>query len=250
MFKFTVKMKILLCIVTIFSVFGLFLANSVIVNCGIKPVQEQGNGTEANSGRSEWPWLARIGYKPDHRKYKSGKFFCGGTLVSLRSVLTTAYCVYDESLGYKLRKSDLEVQLGRRKFQDGPQDDVKVLGPILMILVHPDFNTESEQRNDVNLALIIAKNDLDPSPFIAPICFPENDFLFVTWGFLGREKDKEGDFASKAKVEKISNADCLLQHPELMMNGSQNTFCVKGLEGESVNVTAGNNFSLNTFTVI
>ena len=46
-------------------------------------------GKEATPG--DWPWMALLGYA---RRGKTGNSFeCGGTLINLKSVLTSAHCL-------------------------------------------------------------------------------------------------------------------------------------------------------------
>lgn len=65
---------------------GLQYLNS-FTNCGNKGNPKVSGGTEAKLG--EFPWMALLKYRSDDPR----PFFCGGSLISDRHVLTAAHCI-------------------------------------------------------------------------------------------------------------------------------------------------------------
>ena len=75
------------------ATFYKFLHGRTKEECGKRTLDENririAEGKEAAPG--DWPWMALLGYA---RQGKTGPSFeCGGTLISLKTVLTSAHCL-------------------------------------------------------------------------------------------------------------------------------------------------------------
>lgn len=229
------KMNILQCLGVIFTVFGLSCVNSISFQCG--KVEEELStriafGTEVSE--NQWPWLAAIISK------ENKMLFCGGTLISLKSVLTAAHCIHEKRGSYK--PSDFEIHLGRHSLRNVREleESAKVLEPIIIAL-HPEWNPKnySDFRYDADLALLIAATEVEPSSSISPICLPDRDIqnvvgTIVGWGFSSGEKEYVEDIARQAEAERVSPEDCFLEDNPLVRIASKRAFCAKGvIEGAS-----------------
>lgn len=236
-------MNILQWTVVISSVFGLACANPVNSECGIKDVSDL---TESNQ-KNEWPWLASLVYKSEDEN-KNGKFFCSGTLISLKSVLTAAHCMQNKVQEKRLNPSDFEVQLGRHNLSDENelQGNAKVLEPIIIIAMHPDWNpTDNDNyRYDADIALLIAEKAIQPSLYIRPICLPDRDLpninaSTVGWVFTGDDEDKVKKEPRQAQVERVSQEECFLEDHRLEKMTSNRTLCVKAVDGQPCSGDSG-----------
>lgn len=94
-----------------------------------------------------WPWIGLLGYGSRYSK-KVG-FKCGGTLISSRTVVTAAHCVYNQN--------DLKVvRLGEHNLrQNDGATPVDYL--IQRKIVHPNYNPDTSE-NDI--ALLILEEDV------------------------------------------------------------------------------------------
>lgn len=72
-------------------------------------------GTQVS--RNYWPWLAALTFKSNDPE-RSGMFFCGGTLVSMKSIITAAHCMQEKRETKRKNPSDFDVQLGRHNLKD------------------------------------------------------------------------------------------------------------------------------------
>lgn len=217
------------------------------VHCGIKEIGIIGpriaNGIEV--GKNEWPWLASLIYMRENSELK-GQFFCAATLVSLKSALTAAHCIQAKTSEERLNIDDFEVHLGRHDLRDNNelQESAKVLLPIVVIAMHPEWSPmdNSDNRYDADLALLVAGKNIDYSPFISPVCLParttlqdsclDNNVLgtIVGWGFSSDDQTAVEDKPRKAQVVRVSPEDCFLEDHALVVISSKRTFCVKGVE--------------------
>lgn len=225
-------MKILQWLVVVFIVFGLSwkIANSA--QCGKRTVPSGFVAKGDEVTRKYWPWLAALILKEDQ------KFFCGATLITLKTALTAAHCIQDKRVKERKNPKDFEVHLGRHDLSDKEELKklAKTLDPIIIIAMHPDWNPTDylNYQYDADIALLIAAKEVERSPFISPICLQDRDIsningTIVGWGYSSDEKRKTEDIARQAEAEKVSLLDCFFEENALLAIASRRTFCVKGV---------------------
>jgi len=117
-------------------------------------------GNETFEG--EVPWMSAIYLHGGGRR----EFWCGGTLVTDRHVLTAAHCTKDKNKKSFL-PSQFTVRVGEWDLSD--QDNYSVEVQVESIIAHPNFRPNGFY-NDV--AVFTLKHPVPFSQYIQPICLP------------------------------------------------------------------------------
>ncbi|ODN06133.1 Coagulation factor X [Orchesella cincta] len=168
--------------------------------CGISYREERivgGRIAEINS----YPWLTALMYK--------GKFYCGGTLISDRYVLTAAHCVHG------VPKDQITIVFGEhdRNFTEESDTEYRKIGTIIR---HVGFN-RANFHNDI--ALLRLERPMKFRRSIAPACLPidleDEDFadehgLVAGWGRT-QEKGRPSHILREVEVPIMSNEECKTQ---------------------------------------
>lgn len=135
-------------------------------------------------GREDWPWMAVFFLKKDNTVW-----YCGGSLLNSRYVLTAAHCFTepankDASSSYvRLGEFDI-LREGETEIQDYEIEE---------IISHPDYD-RGTQRNDI--AIVKLNQTVEYTQFVRPICLPnaepqpDEDTIVAGWGRIEEKKDK------------------------------------------------------------
>lgn len=145
---------------------------------------------------NEYPWQVALVSKNG----EAGTPFCGGSLISSRTVLTAAHCGSSASMAVLVGEHDT------KNNQDG---QIKIA--VEKVINHKDYN---EATTDSDYSLLILKEDVVFSDTIKPVCLPEasekyeNIKAIVTgWGTMS----SGGKLSSKLQevtVNTMSNLVC------------------------------------------
>ncbi|XP_058448816.1 uncharacterized protein LOC131428788 [Malaya genurostris] len=121
-------------------------------------------GVDAQLGA--WPWVAALGYRSNSFDLTAGpKFLCGGTLITIRHVLSAAHCI--QNLLYFVRLGEYDITSDN----DGANPvDIYVD----RTFIHEQYNEKTIQ-NDV--ALIRLQRNVPLSDSIKPICLPVEEAI-------------------------------------------------------------------------
>ncbi|XP_017092253.2 venom protease [Drosophila bipectinata] len=137
---------------------------------GSRPLIVDGDPAESK----EFPHAARLG----HRNAKNEtKWFCGGTLISNRLVLTAAHCFYTEHGAVNV------VRLGELWFDTDEDDAEPEDFGVLRSIEHPDFK---DLYNDIGMVRL--DRAVNFSLYKHPACLPFDDgeihdkFIAIGWG--------------------------------------------------------------------
>ncbi|XP_044730987.1 trypsin-1-like [Chrysoperla carnea] len=163
--------------------------------CGIANTKNRiigGQETKVN----QYPWMALLMY--------GGRFYCGGSLINNRYVLTAAHCVHG------FRKERISVLfLEHDRFTKNETQTIS--RKIKRIIRHEAYST---LNYDSDIALLKLDEDVEFSELFRPVCLPELGRSFtgiegvVTgWGTV----EQYGDLAVKLNevtVPIMSNKEC------------------------------------------
>lgn len=102
---------------------------------------------------TETPWQIALLHDMD--------FWCSGSIISERLVLTAAHCTHDVS------SKDLEIRAGTENHKYGG-----IIVQVVKIFEHPSFNHD---LNDYDFSILKLELSLEFSSRIAPITLPDHD---------------------------------------------------------------------------
>jgi len=133
----------------------------------------------SNTPSSKWLWIALFGRRSADGSL--GEWFCGGTLISARYVLTAAHCLRS------VQEGSVGVRLGDRILSNPSETEFQERG-VAEILRHPNFRGS---QNDIALVRLDLPAELNGS--VRPLCLPAAgqpveagaDVEGAGWGVVG-----------------------------------------------------------------
>ncbi|XP_039759739.1 proclotting enzyme [Pararge aegeria] len=185
-------------------------SNIVDVNdCGQR--EDEGGrivgGTESKPGA--WPWMAAIYLHGSKRR----EFWCGGTLVGKRHVLTAAHCTRD-SKQRPFPARQFSVRLGDVDLSRDDEPSRPVTLRVSAVRAHDQFSRVG-YYNDI--AVLVLADNVQKSKYVIPICLPQGDLArqqfdgsvatVVGWGTT-RYGGGESSRQLEAKLPVWRNEDC------------------------------------------
>lgn len=118
--------------------------------------------------RGEWPFLVAL--------YHVGResFFCGGTLITSKHVVTAAHCIRDKYLSFAFAAADIVILLGRSDVSKVVEQN-STTRDVSEIHVNPGWKLGiNEVKWDADIAILVMNEAVKFSKYIQPACLPEH----------------------------------------------------------------------------
>ncbi|XP_076630594.1 venom protease isoform X2 [Colletes latitarsis] len=155
----------------------------------------------------EFPHMAAIGYNTSDGTIR---WFCGGTLISERFVLTAAHCLYNTNWGSAswVRVGDLNLE---RTDDDAKPEDIRIVDRIK----HPMYKRPSEYHD---IALVKLEKDVKFDAWKRPSCLPyslldnagEDKATATGWGLVDWTDDEASNDLLKVTISLVPQPVCNL----------------------------------------
>ncbi|EEB20276.1 hypothetical protein Phum_PHUM609370 [Pediculus humanus corporis] len=205
--------------------------------CGTPSIQPSPLITHGQlTSRGQWPWHVAL-YKNVGTDLT---FFCGGSLINNKYVLTAAHCVTKTYTTQPLDENTLVVYLGKYHLKLWSEGGVQNR-QVFKITVHPKYNS-TDFRSDI--AVLELTTPVEYSDYVRPICMWDRTNTrieevegklgtVVGWGF--DEHKMLTEELRQAKMPVVEQKTCLWSYPDFYPQFTSNmTYCAGFKNGTSV----------------
>ncbi|KAK6621253.1 hypothetical protein RUM43_011559 [Polyplax serrata] len=207
------------------------------VECGTPSIQPSPLITHGQlTSRGQWPWHVAL-YKNVGTDLT---FFCGGSLINSKYVLTAAHCVTKTYTTKPLDENTLVVYLGKYHLKLWSEGGVQNR-QVSKIYVHSKYNS-TDFRSDI--AVLALSTPVEYTDYVRPICMWDKSNTrieevegrlgtVVGWGF--DEYKMLTEELRQAKMPVVEQKTCLWSYPDFYPQFTSNmTYCAGFKNGTSV----------------
>ncbi|KAK5649217.1 hypothetical protein RI129_000246 [Pyrocoelia pectoralis] len=183
--------------------------------------------------KQKWPWHATL-YSLQHRYWT---FWCGGSLISEKAVVTAAHCVWS------LKATTIKVGLGKH-FRNFEKVDPGLIFDVAQIIIQPLYQ-DLVGNYGSDIAILILKKSVKFSENIRPVCidWKEKDFtrsldnstLGMIVGLGITEKDEYSNTLKATYLPVVPDTKCIeTQKRDFKKYVTLSTFCAGWRNGTGV----------------
>lgn len=183
--------------------------------------------------RGDWPWMVAMYLN----KPTGISFNCGGTLITSKTVLTAAHCLYTPTKIY--RAHEVVLYLGRYSLIDWSEVG-SIAVNVEQIIIHTDYKRQRESF-DADIAILIMNKQVQFNEVVRPIClWPETvgiqeiegkKGVVVGWGKDGTDR-VVSNIPKKVDLPIVNSITCVQTSESLSKAVSNRTFCAGTLNGD------------------
>ncbi|KAG4077905.1 hypothetical protein HA402_013839 [Bradysia odoriphaga] len=192
--------------------------------------------------KDEWPFIAALYYT------RTLKYFCGGTIISPKHILTAAHCIQTKFKLAKLSPDEITVRLGAYNLADRSETDA-FNRSVTAIHIHPDWKF-NEEKYDADIAILVLTDSVSFSDHIRPVCMPPENYLMdellgtvVGWGKT--ENGTAEGIPRKIEVNALSDTRCYNTDEGITSYASERSFCGEGSGTPNVGDSGGGFFAVD-----
>jgi len=177
-------------------------------------------GVEAERGA--WPWLAALVYSGKGSYFD--RQFCGGSLVDPNWIVTAAHCFAGVSA------EEFTVVLGLHDLEN----DTGVEIPVRSVIVHPDYDNQTNDSDIALLELTQAATFETIRPYIGESGLDGLDSTIIGWGNMSKTAEKYAKELQQVTLPVVTNEECDRAYGQLYGKGAitDNMLCAGDALGE------------------
>ncbi|XP_070509162.1 ovochymase-like [Chironomus tepperi] len=181
--------------------------------------------------RGAYPWTAAL------TKSSDASFFCGGSILSNKLIVTAAHCIEGKGRLYLFRPRDIFVVLGAHDL-DARQEPSRITASVKSIYVHHDWNPHIASY-DADIAVLELEDEITFNRYIQPICIavPNSEAALLTDGIVvgfGKSEYKDVENIARVIPSPIHSYEFCANSSDHVSLLTHRTFCGGYANGTSV----------------
>lgn len=162
----------------------------------------------------------------------SGKFICGGSLITTKLIVTAAHCVQSKFESQPKRAEDSNFVLGKYNLASLTETNTQSKG-VSQLIIHPDWRSNDESY-DADITMVVLSGPVTFTKFVKPICLWTKttsyaDIIGQKGVVAGWGKTEYDEISTDAplwtELPIVDQVTCLLSNTAFNSITSNRTFC-------------------------